>query len=148
MISSAMPLIIALISGNEVEGQEQQQQQQDEKKLCHPLCTCEKCSRRSVSRKQSDPSGVTVNSRDDQGQTGQRDAVWSGENPVLFLRVSETDRKERKPGQVLRCRRAPCGWGYKRGGGGLTSLRGVVTSIGWVGGTSEGRVKSHFDDKG
>ena len=39
--------------------------------LCHPLCSCEKCSKSVNQLKQNQqPNSVTVFSRDDQGVTG------------------------------------------------------------------------------
>ena len=39
--------------------------------LCHPLCSCEKCSKSLNQLKQNQqPNSVTVFSRDDQGVTG------------------------------------------------------------------------------
>ncbi|KAL0968593.1 hypothetical protein UPYG_G00268960 [Umbra pygmaea] len=78
-------------NGNEAEVKRmlsENESDEDEAKMCHPLCSCDRCELR-LSGRLNDPSIVTPFSRDDRGYTPLHVAAICGQSLLIDLLVSK-----------------------------------------------------------
>ncbi|XP_063053724.1 ankyrin repeat domain-containing protein 27 isoform X2 [Engraulis encrasicolus] len=80
-----------IANGNEGEVRRllsESEKEEDGDKLCHPLCSCDRCEFR-LSGRLNDPSIITSLSRDDRGYTPLHVAAFCGQSSLIDLLVSK-----------------------------------------------------------